>query len=215
MTTISLAGHSCLRLERDGRVLVVDPGNFSDPAAVQGAAAVLVTHEHADHVQPAQLAAALAADPSLQVWAPPPVVAQLEAAGATTRVHAVAEGDRLEIAGFDVQVLGRRHATVHPSIPPVANVGYLIDGALLHPGDSWTVPPAGTGVQVLFLPVGGPWLKLSESVDYLLAVAPVTAVPIHDATLNDAGRALADGIVGALGGSAEYRRLAPGQTLTV
>ena len=37
---------------------------------------------------------------------------------------------------------------------------------------------------MLGLPTGAPWLKLSEAVDFLRAVAPRTAVPIHEAVLS-------------------------------
>lgn len=215
MTSIRLAGHSCVRFEKDGRVLVVDPGGFSDPQALDGAAAVLVTHEHADHVEPARLTAALAQAPDLQVWAPAPVLAQLTDAD-PDRLHAVAEGDSLDVAGFAVQVLGHDHAVVHPDLPVAVNVAYLIDESALHPGDSLTPPPAGTAVELLFLPVSAPWLKLSESVDYLRRVAPARAVPIHDAILSDSGRALADRIVGGLAGpGTHYRRPEPGESLSL
>jgi L-ascorbate metabolism protein UlaG (beta-lactamase superfamily) len=64
----------------------------------------------------------------------------------------------------------------------VPNNAYLVDGTHLHPGDSYTPSPAP--VDVLFLPTGAPWLKVSEAVDYLRAVAPRTAVPIHEAVLS-------------------------------
>ena len=216
-TTISSHGHSCIRLERDGHVLVLDPGGFSDPAALDGAGAVLITHEHVDHVVPDRLAAALGADRGIQVWAPGAVVDQLVAGGAgADQLHAVAEGDTFTAEGFMVQVVGHRHATIHPAIPPVTNVAYLVDGAVLHPGDSFTPPPADVHVEVLLLPVSAPWLKISEAADYLQEVAPRVAVPIHDAILSDAGRALVDRLMsGFAGTSTEYRRVAAGQTLTV
>ncbi len=216
-TTISSHGHSCIRLEKDGHVLVLDPGGFSDPAAPDGAGAVLVTHEHVDHVVPDKLTAALAAAPELQVWAPGVVVDQLVAAGAPAdRLHAVTEGDTFTAEGFTVQAVGHRHAVIHPSIPVVANVAYLVDGAVLHPGDSFTQPPAGVHVEVLMLPVSAPWMKLSEAADYLQAVAPAIAVPIHDAILSDAGRGLVDRVIPQVTREvAEYRRLAAGETLTI
>src|ERR1700733_8860144 len=48
---ITRLGHSCVRLEKDGAVLVIDPGVWSDAAtALAGAAAGMITHEHADHL---------------------------------------------------------------------------------------------------------------------------------------------------------------------
>jgi L-ascorbate metabolism protein UlaG (beta-lactamase superfamily) len=48
--------HSCVRFERAGRVLVIDPGVWSEPGALIGADAVLVTHEHVDHIDVLRLA---------------------------------------------------------------------------------------------------------------------------------------------------------------
>ncbi len=214
-TTIRHLGHACVRLDRDGQVLVIDPGTFSDPDALDGATAVLVTHEHADHVDPEPLVAALAASPDLQVWGPDPVVALLTGAGADPgRLHALSVGDRVGVVDFAVEVLGGWHALIHPDIPRIHNLAYLVDGTLLHPGDSFTPPPAGTSVEVLFLPAAGPWMKISEAVDYVRQVAPAVAVPIHTGISNENGLGLIDRVLGGLAGGA-YRRLAPGETLDI
>lgn len=216
MTTITFWGHACIRFERNGRRLVIDPGGFSDLAVLDDADAVLVTHEHADHIDPARLVASLRARPGLEVWAPAGVVRGLLDAGAPeARVHSAANGDAFTAAGFRVQALGERHAVIHPDIPPVANVAYLVEGAALHPGDSFTTAPAGTAIQLLFLPISAPWLKLAEAVDFLRAVAPRVALPIHDAILSDTGKALVDRVTGSLAGAVEYRRLTPGETFTL
>jgi L-ascorbate metabolism protein UlaG (beta-lactamase superfamily) len=209
-------GHAGVRLERGDRRLVIDPGSFTDPAILDGADAVLVTHEHPDHVVPEQLVGALGATGSLEVWCPGSVTDLLVDAGAPpSRVHAVDAGEDFVAAGFDVRALGGEHALIHPDLPPVANLAYLVEQVVLHPGDSFTPPPAGTVVEVLLLPVGAPWLKLAESVEYVRTVAPQVAVPIHDGTLTDAGKALADRVVGGLVGSVGYRRLVVGDALTV
>jgi L-ascorbate metabolism protein UlaG (beta-lactamase superfamily) len=210
-TTVTHWGHACIRFERDDRRLVLDPGGYSDAAVLADADAVLITHEHPDHVDPGALVAALAARPALEVWAPTGVVAQLVEAGAPAdRVHAAATGDAFAAAGFDVRVTGERHAVVHPDLPVAQNLAYLVDGAALHPGDSFTPPPAGVVVDLLLVPVAGPWLKLSEAVDYVRAVGPRVAVPIHDAVLTEAGRGLPDRLVASLGGAGEYVRITAG-----
>lgn len=214
-TELSFWGHACIRLDRDGRRLVVDPGSFSSPDAVTGAHAVLVTHEHPDHVVPEQLRAALEAQPELEVWAPASVAEQLVGVdGAEGRVHTVAAGDRVTAGGFDVEVLGGAHAIIHPDIPGIANVGYLVDGTVLHPGDSFDVPASARGVDVLCLPVAGPWVKLADAVDFVRAIGPRVVVPIHDAPLSGVGNAMVDRLVPGLA-PGEYRRLAMGDRLTL
>lgn len=216
MTEITTWGHACVRFERGGRRLVIDPGGFSDLAVLDDADAVLITHEHADHVAPGPLVAAFQARPELAVWAPAVVVRQLIDAGAPeARLHAAADGDTFTAAGFAVRAVGERHAVVHPDVPTVANVAYLVEGAALHPGDSFTAPPAGADVALLFLPVSAPWLKVAEAVDFLRAVAPGTAVPIHDAILSEPGKALVDRVIGGLAGGTVYRRLAPGEAFAL
>ena len=120
-------GHSCVRLEKDGAALVIDPGTFSDaPAALDGAAAVLVTHEHPDHLDADAIRAALSRDPGVTLWANQSICAQFAEFG--DRVHEVKHGDALEVAGFDVHVYGVDHALIHPDIPLVVNTGFLVDG---------------------------------------------------------------------------------------
>jgi L-ascorbate metabolism protein UlaG (beta-lactamase superfamily) len=103
-------------------------------------------------------------------------------------VEVVADGQELDVGGVGVRVAGRDHAVIHPDIPVVPNVGYLVGGRLFHPGDAFTEP--GQPVEVLAVPAGAPWLKLSEPIDYLRAVRPRVAVPVHDQVLSEAGRSI-------------------------
>jgi len=201
-------GHACVVLSDGDRRLVIDPGAFTDPSVLQGASAVLVTHEHVDHVVPDQLKAALEADPALEVWTNSSVADLLDGAG--SRVHVVGAGDTFTAAGFGVHVHGELHAVIHPDIPRVTNVGYLVDGGkVFHPGDALTVPDHP--VRTLMLPVMAPWNKISEVIDYVREVRPERAYDIHDALLTDLARPIYDRQIGALGG-AEHLRLAPGAT---
>ena len=202
-------GHSCVRVEHDGAVLVIDPGKFTERAALDGVDAVLVTHEHFDHLDVDVLADTLAKRPAVTVHSHPAVVAKLDALRGV--VTAVNSGDSFSAAGCVVRAFGGWHAEIHPDIPRVPNLGYLINESVYHPGDSFDVP-ADAHIDTLFVPVSGPWLKLSESVDFVRAVAPRRAYALHDGLLNDNGYAVTDANMSKLSGC-EYARLAPGTTV--
>ncbi|MGW2033262.1 MULTISPECIES: MBL fold metallo-hydrolase [Streptomyces] len=199
--------HACVRLEKEGQTLVIDPGGFSEEDAALGADAILVTHEHPDHFDEFRLRAAMENNPAAHIWTLKSVAGQVEAAF-PGRVHTVGHGDAFTAAGFDVQVHGELHAVIHPDIPRVTNVGYLIDGGkVFHPGDALTVP--GEAVETLLVPVMAPWNKISEVIDYLREVRPRRAYDVHDALLTDLALPLYEGHLGRLGGT-EHQRLHPG-----
>jgi L-ascorbate metabolism protein UlaG (beta-lactamase superfamily) len=189
--------HSCVVLEKDGASIVIDPGSFSANAAeiIAGADAILITHEHYDHVNEAAVNEALAARPDLHVYAP--AALRDTFAAHQDQFSAVAAGDQLTLASFAVTVHGTQHAVIHPDIPAVPNVGYLIDDSLYHPGDAYYVPEVP--VSVLLLPTSGPWMKIGEAADYVRAVGPQQIVQIHDLLLSDIGLQLAANLLGEQG----------------
>jgi L-ascorbate metabolism protein UlaG (beta-lactamase superfamily) len=202
-------GHSCVRLEKDGASIVLDPGVWSGADPIAGADAVLITHEHADHVDSAVVRSALERDSRLELWTNSAVADQF--ADFSSQVHAVGDGDAFTAAGFDVRVHGRDHAAIHPDLPVVANVGFAIDGNVFHPGDAFTIPDQQ--VETLLLPISAPWLKASEMFDYARAVQPRISYAIHDEVLSAKGIKLIEQLAGMLlGGSGEggYLRLEPG-----
>ncbi|MFF1647517.1 MBL fold metallo-hydrolase [Streptomyces sp. NPDC058240] len=206
--TLTKKTHSCIRLEKDGRTLVIDPGGFSEQDAAVGADVMLVTHEHPDHFDEGRLRAGMEADPAAEIWTLRSVADRL-AAAFPGRVHTVGHGDTFTAAGFDVQVHGELHAVIHPDIPRITNIGFLVDGSLFHPGDALTVPDRP--VDTLLLPVMAPWNKISEVIDYVREVKPRRAIDIHDALLTDLARPIYDNQIGSLGG-ADHGRLAPGDS---
>ncbi|WP_329377522.1 MBL fold metallo-hydrolase [Streptomyces sp. NBC_01351] len=200
--------HSCVQLEKDGRVLVIDPGAFSETDAGLGADALLVTHEHPDHFDEGRLRAALDGNPAAELWTLRSVADKI-APGYPGRVHTVGHGDAFTAAGFEVQVHGELHAVIHPDLPRVTNVGYLVEGSLFHPGDALTVPDAP--VDTLMLPVHAPWNKAAEVIDYLREVKPRRAIDVHDAYLADLARPIYDHLLNTLGGT-DHGRLTAGDT---
>jgi L-ascorbate metabolism protein UlaG (beta-lactamase superfamily) len=204
-------GHACVRLVKNDANLVIDPGVWSGPGAMDGASAILITHEHPDHLDTPAVLAALAADPGLGVWANEAVAGHLTAAG-SGQVHVVRGGDAFDVAGFSVHAYGREHAVIHPSVPVIPNTGFAVDGAVFHPGDALTIP--GERVPVLLLPINAPWLKVSEMIDYAREVGPSRAYAIHDGLLNENGLGLMANLLRvAQPDGAEYARLEPGTSV--
>jgi L-ascorbate metabolism protein UlaG (beta-lactamase superfamily) len=189
--------HACVVLEKDGASVVIDPGSFSTGAAeiIAGSEAVLLTHEHFDHVNPAAINEALAARPDLRVYAPAGLRDTFSEH--PDQFTAVTAGDELTLGSFAVTVHGAEHAVIHPDIPVIPNVGYLVDETLYHPGDAYFVP--GVPVPVLLVPTSGPWMKISEAADYVRAVRPQQIIQIHEMLLSDIGQGLAGNLLGANG----------------
>ena len=205
-------GHACVRLDKDGGRLVIDPGVWSGPDALTGANAVLITHEHVDHVDIDAVRAALAAEPGLELWTTAIVAEQFPDFGG--RAHAVAHGDVFTAAGFDVHAYGSEHAAIMPGLPVIANTGFAVDGTVFHPGDSFTLPE--DDVPTLLLPVSAPWLKFAETAAYAREVGPARGgYAIHDAILSPQGIGLTGNLlkmVTAPDGAA-FTRLEPGTTV--
>lgn len=209
--------HACVRLEQDGRVLVIDPGVFSAAeTTLTGADAVLITHEHADHYDAEALSRALATSPTLRIHAPAGVAQDLrgKAPEQAANIIDAAPGESFTAAGFAVQCFGGQHALIHPTMPIVANVGYLIDDDVYHPGDSLIVPD-GVSVGTLLVPVHAPWSKVSEVVDFVVSVRAPQAFQIHDGLLNEQGLAFTESHIARIGGAhgVKFRHLNTGQSV--
>lgn len=172
--------HACLHVQDGDASILLDPGVFSPGAAeLTGLTAVLITHSHPDHLDPELLGRVLAANPGVDVYADPASVELL--AGRAISARAVSAGDALDI-GTRVTVLGEDHALIHRDVPVIPNRCYLIGGRLLHPGDSLTVPDEP--VELLALPAMAPWMAVKEAIDYVRAVTPRVAFPIHEQMLS-------------------------------
>ncbi|AKN16106.1 MBL fold metallo-hydrolase [Mycobacterium haemophilum] len=182
-------GHSCLLAEFDHTAVLFDPGTFSHGfEGITGLSAILITHQHPDHIDVTRLPSLLEANPDALLYADPQTSRQLGAPCQTVHV-----GDELSIGELTVRAVGGRHAVIHPEIPVIENISYLIGdddhpARLMHPGDALFVPDEP--VDVLANPAAAPWMKISEAIDYLRAVAPARAVPIHQGIITPDARGI-------------------------
>jgi len=208
---ITKFGHACVRLEHDGRSIVLDPGMFTDPSAVDGAGAVLITHEHPDHYVPDLLRRTDA--PVFTIAAVAERIRE-DAPDVFERVTVVAPGESFD-PGIPVRVVGELHAVIHPEMPRFFNSGYVVTGDLTvyHPGDSLTMPDED--IDVLLVPSSAPWLKASEAVDFARAVKAPRNLAIHDRIYTDVAHGILEQHMNAFlpKEGIEYVRRADGQDL--
>ncbi|OBJ50349.1 MBL fold metallo-hydrolase [Mycobacterium sp. 1423905.2] len=171
-------GHSCLLAEFGDTRLLFDPGTFAHGfEGITGLSAIVITHQHPDHVDGTRLPALLDGNPNASLYADPQTTEQLG-----SPCQAVHVGDELTVGQLRLRAVGGKHAVIHPELPVIDNISFLVDegerrARLMHPGDALFVPDEP--VEVLATPAAAPWMKISEAVDYLRAVAPAHAVPIH------------------------------------
>jgi L-ascorbate metabolism protein UlaG (beta-lactamase superfamily) len=190
---ITHLGHSAVLVETDDARILLDPGNFSDAwHPLTDLDAVLVTHQHPDHLDPANLPALLAANPKARVLVEPSILDQV-AAGKLPDLGTAAEGlaaDEQEAVGdLLITAVGGRHAVIHRDLPALGNVGYLLQSegqpTLFHPGDALDAVPIG--VDILAVPAYGPWAAMKETIDFVRAVGALEGFPIHEGLLNERG----------------------------
>lgn len=177
-------GHAAVLVETAGARILFDPGTFSTPATFEltGLDAIVVTHQHPDHLDRDRIGALVAANPQARLLAEP------ETAESLTGWDATGDGVAFSVGGVTLTGVGSRHAEILPTLPRVGNVGILVtadaEPTFFHPGDTYEYRPEN--VDILALPLSAPWAKIAETVGFLRAVAPRTAFPIHDCTVAEA-----------------------------
>lgn len=212
---ITRFGHAAVLVEVAGTRILVDPGVFSPDGtfALDGLDAIVVTHQHADHIDPARCADLLDRNPDAILIADP----ETAVSGAFGAWTPNADGLSTQVNGVTVTGVGSQHAVILSALPRVANVGVLItapgEPVLFLAGDTYEYVPEG--VDVLGVPLGAPWAKVSETVDFVQRVAPRVVFPVHDCTIAEIAYGLYWGHVMTYGGVEDGRQLGQGESTTV
>jgi L-ascorbate metabolism protein UlaG (beta-lactamase superfamily) len=203
--------HANLVLDKGNETLVIDPGAFTTPLTdLRNVVGIVITHEHPDHWTPEQLRRIVDTNPDVRIFGPAGVVA----AASDFAVELVAAGDTVEVGAFTLRFFGEKHAVIHSSIPVIDNVGVLVNDTLYYAGDSFTIPE-GVAVDTLAAPAGAPWMKVSDVMDYVLAVAPKHVFPTHEMVLSRAGKDMSNARLtwAVEQGGGDFHALEPGDTL--
>lgn len=206
---ITRFGHSALLVQIAEKRIVIDPGAFSSAEvfAVHSIDAIVVTHQHADHIDESRIDSLLATNPQAIRLAPPDTAHRLG-----WNVHN--EGDVTPLGPVTMTAVGREHAVIYPEIDRVNNVGVVItapgEPTLFHPGDSYGSIPQS--VDVLALPLSAPWTKVAETIDFARVVAPRSLFPIHDATISDPAYDIYFNHVANFSRCDDVRRIGPYET---
>lgn len=181
---ITKLGHCCLLIEEQGVRILTDPGNYSQAQnEVEGLDVVLITHEHQDHLHLDSLKIILRHNPQVKIFTNRSVGNLLASEG--IEFILLEDGAEQKIKEVKISAWGNDHAEIYQDFKKVQNTGFMIADRFFYPGDALYVPAAP--VEILALPVAGPWLRIKEAIDYALQVKPLVAFPVHDGMLKITG----------------------------
>ncbi len=181
---ITKFGHCCLLIEEKGLRILTDPGSYSTAQNdVKNIDIILITHEHADHVHIPSLKNCIKNNPKARVITNKGVAKLLEPE--KIKYEIVEHNQKANIKDVLIEGFGEKHAQMYKTLVPAINTGYFISNKLFYPGDSFYNPKKP--VDILALPVAGPWMKLSEAIDYAIEIHSKIVFPVHDGLLKTPG----------------------------
>lgn len=180
---ITKFGHSCLLVEEGDARILIDPGNYSVVPELEKLDAILITHNHSDHVDVAAMKKLIQLNPRARIFSNEEVRVTL--AKDDIEVDRLENKEQAVVQNVVIEGVGEWHAENHTCLAPQQNTGYFIGQRFFYPGDALMVPDKP--VEILAYPAVAPWMKIAEALEYLKAVKPQAAFPVHDGFLKFGG----------------------------
>ncbi|HBV01227.1 MAG TPA: hypothetical protein DEF00_02395 [Candidatus Taylorbacteria bacterium] len=181
---ITKLGHCCMVIEEAGVRIMTDPGAYSTlQDEARNIDYIFITHEHQDHFHLESLKVVLKNNPKAKIVTNRGVGKLLEKEGIGYEL--LEDKQSKTVSGVLLEGFGEKHAVIYQDFGQVQNTGYFIANRFFYPGDAFYNP--GKPVEILALPVAGPWLKISEVIDYAKLLKPKICFPVHDGMLKYLG----------------------------
>ncbi|MEO5927730.1 MAG: MBL fold metallo-hydrolase [Patescibacteria group bacterium] len=181
---ITKFGHCCLLVRENGLSVLIDPGTFTTRQNDQkDIDVILITHEHPDHLDIQSLKRIRENNPQAKIITNESVGLLLQKESIPFDI--LGPGQKTLQKGVLIEGYGERHALMHSSIQAIKNTGYMIAERFFYPGDAFT--SMAVPVEILALPVAGPWMRLLEAIDYALEIKPSACFPVHEGILKTPG----------------------------
>lgn len=180
--------HSCLVVEKGAHKILFDPGLFSfveglvKPSQFQDVRAIILTHNHPDHIDADSLKEIIVRNPNATVLANSEIVKKLAEKDISAEVFETGERS---VANFVLKAFDAPHEKILADQIP-QNTAYTIDDQTLHPGDSLSKNLYELrGTPILCLPTMAPWETELQTYEFARELSPVYVVPVHDGYAKD------------------------------
>lgn len=182
---IKKLGHCCLVIEDKDKRVMTDPGSWTVDEQIKekNIDIIIITHEHGDHIHIESLKEIIKNNPAVVVITNKGVGKLLDKEG--IKYEILTDKETVDFSGIKIEPHNCKHEEIFQEIGQVENTGFFISERLFYPGDSYYNP--GKPVEILALPVAGPWANVKDTINYALEINPKICFPVHDGMLKSFG----------------------------
>ena len=168
--------HATTLIEAGGKRIYLDPYSKGDFTGLPKADLILITHTHADHMDPAAIATV--SQPGTEIWAPA-VVAQT-----VTTAKIISNGESKMWNGWKIEAMPAYNIANGNRHQKGVDNGYILTYGgkrFYFSADTEGTPEmrALKNIDVAFICMNGPTMKPEEAADAVKAFHPKIAIPYH------------------------------------